>query len=162
MVKIETEESISNNEISEMTNDNNNPQNQIENKEETEKLFLNITKMFLIFQVIFGLTYGGSICTYISNSQSSLKFKRFLLILYELILSMIISVNYLFFNQSDQMFEMNAKKPAMKILLKIGQYLYIITFVVHKLVFMINGSSILKTIMKFEESNIKAKVNSIK
>ena len=113
------------------------------------------------FQAIFGQTYGGSVC-YFGNSKSRLKLKRFLLVIYELIITIFVSIYYLYyFNQNDHIFELNVKKPAMKMILRLSADSYILTFIVFKVVLLINGRSILKTIATFKEShtNIESKVN---
>lgn len=70
----------------------------------------------LRFQTIFGQTYGGSTC-YFGNSKSRLKLKRLLLVIYELIIIVFVSIYYLYyFNKNDYIFELNVKRPAMKMI----------------------------------------------
>ena len=148
------------NQILELTTGN--PIDQMDNERKNAKSTFDFGKI-LRFQAIFGLTYGGSVC-YLSESQSGLKLKRSLLILYELIIIVIASVYYLYFvEENDQIFEMNTKKPVMKMMKQIGVHSFIITFVVFKLVLLINGRSILKTIEAFKEkqSNFETQVINI-
>ena len=115
----------------------------------------------LRFQAIFGQTYGGSTC-YFGNSKSRLKLKRLLLVIYELIIIIFVSIYYLYyFNQNDHIFELNVKRPAMKMILRLASDSYISTFIVFKLVLLVNGRAILKTIATFKQShtNIESKVN---
>ena len=160
IVHIETDKDVYINQILGLTTDN--PIDQMDNKAKNTKSTLDFGKI-LRFQAIFGSTYGGSVYHF-NNSQSNLKLKRSLLILYELIIIVMMSVYYLYFvNENDQIFEMNTKKPVMKMMMKIAVHSYIITFVVFKLVLLINGRSILKTIETFKEkqSNIETQVISI-
>lgn len=157
---IETDKDVYINQILKSTTGN--PMDQMDNKVKNTKSTFHFGKI-LIFQAFFGLTYGGSVCNF-SNSQPNLKLKRSLLILYELTIIVMVSVYYLYFvDENDQIFEMNTKKPVMKMMIKIGIHSYIITFVVFKLVLLINGRSILKTIETFKEkqSNFETQVISI-
>lgn len=112
------------------------------------------------FQAFFGLTYGGSVC-YFGNSKTGLKLRRFLLVCYELIITISMSIYYLYyFNKNEHIFKMNVKKPAMKMMLRLAADSYILTFIVFKVVLLVNGSAILKTIATFkgQQTKVESKV----
>ena len=71
------------------------------------------------------------------------------------------SIYYLYyFNKNEHIFKMNVKKPAMKMMLRLAADSYILTFIVFKVVLLVNGSAILKTIATFkgQQTKVESKV----
>ena len=115
-------------------------------------------KILLNLQAFCGMTYGGAIC-YFTNSES--KFKRYLLVLYELIVTLFMVIFYeLYFNENDDMFKMNVKKPVMKMMNRFVAESHVLVFFLFKIVLAINGHAILNTIAGFKgkQSIIESKV----